>query len=141
MEAMRRLYAWLKLRINQAKSAVARAAERKFLGFSLWIAPGRKVKLRVASETWKRVKERVRMLTRRVVGKKHGGRVQGIGVLERYPHIGDDLFVAVLASNLWRCTGYQNNFRPVRAAAAGRPNGHESNRGGAAALTDPRTQC
>ena len=69
MEAMRRLYAWLKLRINQAKSAVARAAERKFLGFSLWIAPGRKVKLRVASETWKRVKERVRMLTRRVVGK------------------------------------------------------------------------
>jgi RNA-directed DNA polymerase len=41
----------------------------KFLGFSFWIAPGRKVKLRIASETWKRVKERVRMLTRRVVGQ------------------------------------------------------------------------
>jgi RNA-directed DNA polymerase len=69
MEAMRRLYARLKLRINEAKSAVARATERKFLGFSFWIAPGRKVKLRVATETWRRVKERVRMLTRRVVGK------------------------------------------------------------------------
>ena len=69
MEAMRRLYARLKLRINEAKSAVARATERKFLGFSFWVAPGRTVKLRVASETWKRVKERVRMLTRRVVGR------------------------------------------------------------------------
>ena len=69
MEAMRRLYARLKLRINEAKSAVARATERKFLGFSFWIAPGRKIKLRVAAETWKRVKERVRMLTRRVVGQ------------------------------------------------------------------------
>ena len=48
MEAMRRLYARLKLRINEAKSKVARATERKFLGFSFWIAPGRKVKLRVA---------------------------------------------------------------------------------------------
>jgi RNA-directed DNA polymerase len=69
MEAMRRLYARLKLRINEAKSAVARATERKFLGFSFWIAPGRKIKLRVASESWRRVKDRVRMLTRRVVGK------------------------------------------------------------------------
>jgi RNA-directed DNA polymerase len=66
---MRRLYARLKLRINEAKSAVARATERKFLGFSFWVAPGRKVTPRVASETWKRVKERVRMLTRRVVGQ------------------------------------------------------------------------
>ena len=39
MEAMRRLYARLKLRINEAKSAVARATERKFLGFSFWVAP------------------------------------------------------------------------------------------------------
>ena len=69
MEAMRRLYARLKLRINEAKSAVARATERKFLGFSFWIAPGRKVKVRVASETLKRVKERVRILTRRSVGQ------------------------------------------------------------------------
>ena len=69
MEAMRRLYARLKLRINEAKSKVARATERKFLGFSFWIAPGRKVKLRVASETWKRVKEHVRILTRRIVGQ------------------------------------------------------------------------
>jgi group II intron reverse transcriptase/maturase len=64
MEEMRRLYARLKLRVNEAKSAVARATERKFLCFSFWVAPGRKVKLRVAFKTWKRVKERVRTLTR-----------------------------------------------------------------------------
>jgi RNA-directed DNA polymerase len=69
MEAMRRLYARLKLRVNEAKSAVARATERKFLGFSFWIAPGRIVKLRVAPETLARMKEQVRMLTRRVVGR------------------------------------------------------------------------
>ena len=54
MEAMRRLYARLKLHVNEAKSAVARATERKFLGFSFWIAPGRKIKRRVATETLKR---------------------------------------------------------------------------------------
>ena len=69
MEAMRRLYARLKLHVNEAKSAVARATERKFLGFSFWIAPGRKIKRRVATETLKRLKERVRTLTRRSVGK------------------------------------------------------------------------
>jgi RNA-directed DNA polymerase len=79
MEAMRRLYARLKLRINEAKSAVARATERKFLGFSFWVAPGRKVKLRVASETWKRVKERVRMLTRRVVGQSMAAVCKDLG--------------------------------------------------------------
>jgi hypothetical protein len=69
MEAMRRLYARLKLRVNEAKSAVARATERKFLGFSFWIAPGRIVKLRVAPETLARMREHVRTLTRRVVGR------------------------------------------------------------------------
>lgn len=69
MEAMRRLYARLKLHVNEAKSAVARATERKFLGFSFWIAPGRKIKRRVANETLKRLKEHVRTLTRRSVGK------------------------------------------------------------------------
>ena len=33
-----RLYARLKLRVNEAKSAVARATDRKFLGFSFWVA-------------------------------------------------------------------------------------------------------
>ena len=48
MEALRRLYARLRLRVNEAKSAVARAWDRKFLGYSFWVAPGRIVKRRVA---------------------------------------------------------------------------------------------
>jgi carbon-monoxide dehydrogenase small subunit len=40
------------------------------------------------------------------------------GVLEREPDISDDDLIDVLASNLCRCTGYQNIIRAVRAAAA-----------------------
>jgi aerobic carbon-monoxide dehydrogenase small subunit len=39
------------------------------------------------------------------------------GVLEREPDIGDEELVDVLASNLCRCTGYQNIIKAVRAAA------------------------
>ena len=69
MAAMRRLYARLKLRVNESKSAVARAWERKFLGFSFWVAPGREVKRRIAPAALVRMKDRVRKLTRRVVGR------------------------------------------------------------------------
>ena len=40
-----------------------------------------------------------------------------VGVLEREPDIGDDDLLDVLASNLCRCTGYQNIIKAVRAAA------------------------
>ena len=39
------------------------------------------------------------------------------GVLEREPDIGDEELIDVLASNLCRCTGYQNIIKAVRAAA------------------------
>jgi carbon-monoxide dehydrogenase small subunit len=39
-------------------------------------------------------------------------------VLEREPSISDDDMLDVLASNLCRCTGYQNIVKAVRAAAA-----------------------
>jgi carbon-monoxide dehydrogenase small subunit len=39
------------------------------------------------------------------------------GVLELEPDIGDDELVDVLASNLCRCTGYQNIVKAVRAVA------------------------
>ena len=39
-------------------------------------------------------------------------------VLERQPDIGDEELLDVLASNLCRCTGYQNIIKAVRAAAA-----------------------
>src|SRR5881628_315526 len=47
LEALRGLYAKLRLRINEAKSAVARAWSRQFLGYSFWVAPGRIVQRRV----------------------------------------------------------------------------------------------
>ena len=39
------------------------------------------------------------------------------GVLEQQPTIGDEELRHVLASNLCRCTGYQNIIKAVRAAA------------------------
>ena len=41
----------------------------------------------------------------------------GVGVLEREPDISDEELLDVLASNLCRCTGYQNIIKAVRAAA------------------------
>ena len=41
-----------------------------------------------------------------------------VNVLERQPDICDDELLDVLASNLCRCTGYQNIIKAVRAAAA-----------------------
>ncbi len=40
MRLLRRLYAGLRLRVNESKSAVDLATQRKFLGFSFWVAPG-----------------------------------------------------------------------------------------------------
>jgi aerobic carbon-monoxide dehydrogenase small subunit len=40
------------------------------------------------------------------------------GVLEREPDINDEDLLHVLASNLCRCTGYQNIIKAVRAYAA-----------------------
>ena len=69
MEAMRRLYAQLKLRVNESKSAVARATERKFLGFTFWVSPKGAVKRNVAPGALERMKDRVREMTRRTVGR------------------------------------------------------------------------
>jgi RNA-directed DNA polymerase len=69
MQALRRLYARLRLRVNEAKSAVARPWDRKFLGYSFWVAKGREVKRRVASQALTAMKERVRQITRRNGGR------------------------------------------------------------------------
>ena len=54
MQTLRRLYARLRLRINESKSAVARPWDRKFLGYSFWVVPGREVRGRVAPTTLRR---------------------------------------------------------------------------------------
>ncbi len=56
----------LKLRINKAKSAVARPSGRKFLGFSF--TGGREPKRRIAPQALTRFKARARELTRRTKG-------------------------------------------------------------------------
>jgi len=69
MQTLRRLYARLRLRVNEAKSAVARPWDRKFLGYSFWVASGRKVKRRVASKAVDAMKQRVREITDRNGGR------------------------------------------------------------------------
>ena len=69
MGLLRRLYAGLELRINEAKSAVARATTRKILGYSFWNAPGRIVKRKVAAKALATMKENVRFITRRTGGR------------------------------------------------------------------------
>ena len=65
MEGLVGLYAGLKLRVNVAKSAVARAWARSFLGYSFWVAPGKIIKRRVAPKALQTMKDRVREITSR----------------------------------------------------------------------------
>jgi len=69
LETLRRLYGRLRLRINEAKSAVARPQDRTFLGYSFWYAKGGAVKRRVAPKALEAMKERVRMITTRNGGR------------------------------------------------------------------------
>ena len=57
----------LKLKINKAKSAVAKPGVRKFLGFSY--TSGREPRRRIAPQAIARFKARVRELTRRTCGR------------------------------------------------------------------------
>ena len=56
----------LKLKVNEAKSAVARPQERKFLGFSFTAGP--EIKRAIAPKALDRFKGRVREITRRAKG-------------------------------------------------------------------------
>jgi len=69
MGYLRKLYTGLKLQINEAKSAVASALGRKFLGYALWVAKGKEVKCKVADKPLQNFKARIRQLTRRSGGR------------------------------------------------------------------------
>ena len=69
MALLLRLYGKLRLTVNQTKSAVASVFQRKFLGYSFWVAPGGKIKRRVADKPMTAFKQRVRKLTRRSGGR------------------------------------------------------------------------
>lgn len=70
MALLRRLYARLRLRINEAKSRVSSVfAGRKFLGYSFWVAPKGVIKRTVAKKALEAFKQRVRQLSRRSCGR------------------------------------------------------------------------
>src|SRR5450432_257438 len=56
----------LRLKVNEAKSAVARPQERKFLGFSFMAGPD--IKRTIAPKSLDRFKQRIRDITRRAKG-------------------------------------------------------------------------
>jgi RNA-directed DNA polymerase len=60
----------LKLKVNKAKSAVAKPSIRKFLGFSF--TSGEQPRRRIAPQAIERLKARVRELTRRTAGQSLG---------------------------------------------------------------------
>jgi group II intron reverse transcriptase/maturase len=69
MATLKRLFANLRLQVNESKSAVARVWERKFLGYSFWVAVGRMVRPRVAPAALAEMKARVRVITSRNGGR------------------------------------------------------------------------
>ena len=69
MALLLKLYGRLRLKVNQAKSAVASVFQRKFLGYSFWVAAGGKIKCRVVTKAMATFKQRVRQLTRRSGGR------------------------------------------------------------------------
>jgi len=62
---LQRLYARLRLTVNETESAVASAFGRRFLGYGLWVAKGGGIKRRVADKPMATFRQRVRQLTRR----------------------------------------------------------------------------
>jgi RNA-directed DNA polymerase len=69
LAGMRKLYARLHLKVNEAKTVVASAFGRKFLGYCLRAAPKGEVKRAVAAKAIDTFKQRIRTLTRRVRGR------------------------------------------------------------------------
>ena len=67
----------LKLRVNEAKSAVGRPQTRKFLGFSF--TAGKEPRRRIAPKALERFKGRVRELTRRTRGVSLEQMVEELG--------------------------------------------------------------
>ena len=68
MQLLKKLYARLRLQINETKSAVAKPRDRKFLGYSFWTDKGT-VKPCVAWKALEALKDRVRGITDRNGGR------------------------------------------------------------------------
>jgi RNA-directed DNA polymerase len=73
------LFGKLRLRVNEAKSAVDRVWNRPFLGFAFWVTSARQVATTVAREALGVMKERVREHTRRLRGRSLTSIIDGLG--------------------------------------------------------------
>lgn len=69
MARLVKLYGKLRLRINTEKSAVAPVWQRQFLGLAFFRAAGGQVKRRVAKKALQAMKEKVKTITRRNIGR------------------------------------------------------------------------
>lgn len=65
----------LKLKVNKEKSAVGKATERKFLGFSFYQKDG-ETKIRVHPKSIKKLKEKVKRITSRRIERKMEARIK-----------------------------------------------------------------
>ncbi|MCK0506343.1 reverse transcriptase domain-containing protein [Aromatoleum anaerobium] len=65
LDGLRRLH----LKVNEAKTAVAQATGRKFLGYELWRSAGDRIKCAVARKALETFKQRIREMTRRSGGR------------------------------------------------------------------------
>lgn len=81
LQSLCKHYAKLNLKVNEDKTSVGPAYRRKFLGYSLWKAPGKEVKRAVSQQAIKTFKDRVRKLTKRSKGRSME---QVIGALRSY---------------------------------------------------------
>jgi RNA-directed DNA polymerase len=66
---LRKLYDRLHLKVNEAKTAVAPATGRKFLGYALWRSAGGRIKCAIAHQALETFKQRIREMTRRSGGR------------------------------------------------------------------------
>lgn len=83
MRTLEEIFNRLKLKINEKKSAVAYACERKFLGFRFWIGPKRIVKRAVAPQALEKFKRNIRNRTGRSCGRSLEQVIEGLsGYLE-----------------------------------------------------------
>jgi len=69
---LRKRYARLHLKVNEAKTAVGPALGRKFLGYCFWAGPGGEIKRAVHAKAVDTFKARIRRLTRRSSGRSLG---------------------------------------------------------------------
>lgn len=99
MAYLRKLYGGLKLEVNEAKSAVASAFGRKFLGYALWVAKGKEVKCKVAAKPLQNFKARIRQLTRRSGGRSME---EVVDKLRTYLHGWKAYFGLAQTPGVWR---------------------------------------